>query len=540
LASVPGTQKWAFTTGGKISFSSTAVGADGTVYVGSEDGSLYAVNPNGTPKWAFNSGGAIVSSPAIAADGTVYVGSFDGNLYAVRPNGTQKWVFYAHPFVSSPAVGIDGTVFVGSGPLYAVNPEGTYKWAFNTGSTFTSSPAIAADGTIYVGSWDGKLYAVRPNGTQKWAYPIGPPTNAVDYIGSSPAIGLDGTVYMGSWDGNLYAVNPDGTLKWIFGIGKEISSSPVISADGTIYVASANYGLHAVNPDGTQKWVSNLGYNAAVGSDGTIYAVDDYLHLNALTPDGAKKWTFLGNGFTAPPTLDAEGTIYVGGSDGNLYAVYTDSPGPAKSSWPMFHHDVRHTGRYGYIPPPPVPYLYFNPISSPQTIGSPFSVTITARQVDGSLDTSFNGEVILSSSVPVGTSFVYLSNGVWNGQVNVLGDGSNLVLQATGGGQSGTSNPFSTAGAATVSGNLSGVVTNDASNSVPIAGATVHLSLAANGPDAYPPQTTDASGRYAFSGVASGDNYYLWATKLGATSPSSYRVAIPAWGIARNLQIPTA
>ena len=145
-----------------------------------------------------------------------------------------------------------------------------------------------------------------------------------------------------------------------------------------------------------------------------------------------------------------------------------------------------------YILPPPksksLISLLINSPPTPVTVGNPFPMTITARKVDGSVDTSFNGEVILSSSVPVGPSLVYLSNGVWNGQVNVLGDGSNLVLQAMGGGLSGTSNPFSTAGAASVSGSVSGVVTNDASNSVPIAGATVHLSRAANGPDASRPK----------------------------------------------------
>jgi outer membrane protein assembly factor BamB len=36
-------------------------------------------------KWAFATGGAIYSSPAIGADGTVYVGSYDRDLYAIGP-----------------------------------------------------------------------------------------------------------------------------------------------------------------------------------------------------------------------------------------------------------------------------------------------------------------------------------------------------------------------------------------------------------------------------------------------------------------------
>jgi outer membrane protein assembly factor BamB len=46
--------------------SSSAIGIDGTVYVGSQDTYLYAINPDGTMKWKFK-GGSFESSPAIGA-----------------------------------------------------------------------------------------------------------------------------------------------------------------------------------------------------------------------------------------------------------------------------------------------------------------------------------------------------------------------------------------------------------------------------------------------------------------------------------------
>ena len=81
--------KWSYATGGPI-LSSPGIGADGTIYVGSGDKSLCAVNPDGTLKWSYATGGEVRSSPAIDADGTIYVGSYDGKLYAVNPNGTLK------------------------------------------------------------------------------------------------------------------------------------------------------------------------------------------------------------------------------------------------------------------------------------------------------------------------------------------------------------------------------------------------------------------------------------------------------------------
>ena len=83
--------KWSFTTGTYIS-SSPAIGADGTIYVGSADNNLYAVNPDGSQKWSFTTGSAVHSSPAIGADGTIYVGSFDNKLYAISGETPTNWL----------------------------------------------------------------------------------------------------------------------------------------------------------------------------------------------------------------------------------------------------------------------------------------------------------------------------------------------------------------------------------------------------------------------------------------------------------------
>ena len=340
----PGLEKWAFATGGQ-SFSAPAIGADDIIYFGSEDGNLYAVNPNGTLKWKFATGGPVDTSPAIGADGTIYVGvgAYTRYLYAVNPNGTQKWVFSlgAQNFVtgsfSSPAIGADGTIYVGSwdGNLYALTDGGQgsvkEKWAFVTGGAVYSSPAIGADGTIYVGSYDGNLYAITDGGqntvTQKWALVAG------GSVYSSPAIGADGTIYVGSavsnsYDEDLYAVKPDGTLKWVFATGYIGGSSPAIGGDGTIYIASSTFpsgNVYAVNPDGTEKWeflTSGTVYrDPSIGADGTIYVGSDDHNVYAVNPNGTQKWVFATGGAPSPPAIGADGTIYFGDNDGNLYAV---------------------------------------------------------------------------------------------------------------------------------------------------------------------------------------------------------------------------
>ena len=43
------------------------------------------------PKWRFETRSSVYSSPALAADGTVYVGSWDSCLYAINPDGMLRW-----------------------------------------------------------------------------------------------------------------------------------------------------------------------------------------------------------------------------------------------------------------------------------------------------------------------------------------------------------------------------------------------------------------------------------------------------------------
>jgi len=65
--------------------SSPAIGADGTIYSGCDNGKVYALNPDGSLKWSYQTEGKVSSSPAIGADGIIYIGSWDGKVYAFGP-----------------------------------------------------------------------------------------------------------------------------------------------------------------------------------------------------------------------------------------------------------------------------------------------------------------------------------------------------------------------------------------------------------------------------------------------------------------------
>ncbi|MDD5023663.1 MAG: PKD domain-containing protein [Methanoregula sp.] len=238
-----GLSKWrapAASKGAKTIRGSPAIGSDGTLYFASDG--LYALDPAaGVLKWKNTT--ATVSaanyvSPAIGDDGTIYLGSESTKtMFAYNPDGTPKWSYLTGGAITgSAAIGTDGTIYFGSADnnVYALNPNGTLKWSYTAGGTFSKgTPAIGPDGTIYIGNYgDYKVYAFNPGGTPKWTYLTGGP------IDGSPSAGADGTVYIGSNDNKIYALNPDGSLKWFYTTEGLISGSPSIGADGTLYIIS--------------------------------------------------------------------------------------------------------------------------------------------------------------------------------------------------------------------------------------------------------------------------------------------------------------
>ena len=187
-----GTLKWTFDA--KKPFTSPSIDAfTDTIYIGTHvawgDNGLYALYPNGTLKWEFEPDnvvyGAILSPPAIAEDGTLYFGTGEGRIYAVDKNGIKKWHKYVGQYPTPPVIGKDGTIYIAAtkkvsptyphedGYLYAINPDGTIKWRTMLDSDipydycYPSSMAIGKDGRIYIGTWFGSekedwgyLYAI--------------------------------------------------------------------------------------------------------------------------------------------------------------------------------------------------------------------------------------------------------------------------------------------------------------------------------------------------------------------------------------------
>ena len=330
---------------------SPAIGSDGTIYIETADGYLYAINSNGTLKWKYQVEGHMLLgtlSPTIIADGTIYieaVSDTNNYLYAINSNGTLKWKYnIEYSRNTFPAlITSDGIIYIESedSNLYAINSNGGLKWKFETGGNISSPLAIAPDGTIYVSSRNknsNNLYAINSDGTLKWE------RKKIGFnIYSFPVVASNGIIYaegmdnhIGAGDHNLYAINPDGTLKWKVKIGG-VSCSPAIASDGTIYTGGGLY-LYAINPDGTLKWKVKIGYDISfpiISLNGTVY-VASLDSLYAINPEGTLRWEYKTSSLLtkSSPVIDSSGIVYIFSGD-TLYAIGNSRHYPARPSSPI-------------------------------------------------------------------------------------------------------------------------------------------------------------------------------------------------------------
>lgn len=273
-------EAWNFPTNNSI-YSSPAV-AGGTVYIGSLDGNLYALNAaTGTKKWLYATGGSVESSPAVSGN-VVYAGSDDGKLYALTTAGALKWVFTPPAWATS--------------PVY-------------------SSPTVA-NGVVYIGLGSNGLYAVNAStGALKWKV-VG-----ASSVQSTPAV-AGGLVFWGDDDGNVHAYDlASHAVAWTDSAASPVRSSATIT-NGNVFFSTEAGGEEEYETYGKYlgPWFGGRVAGAAAAYDSVYATADQCLCSIPLHSDGNAIAYEPTASFTAAPAI-ANGIVYAGDSDGMLHAA---------------------------------------------------------------------------------------------------------------------------------------------------------------------------------------------------------------------------
>jgi outer membrane protein assembly factor BamB len=267
-------------------WSGTAV-HDGTVYVGTKDGRVVAINSSTENlEWSYS------TAPATALTSGL----------ACSPSAVSATI-YTTPIVSGDLVYI-GTY---SGQVLALNmlarrqnltfpQRGNDEWEWYCPIDNAKSNAIVADlamseDALYVASSNGRVYSLdKGSGDESWRREDIPVL--AEKLWTSPVIQVN-TLYVSTYNGHIYALSVEtGELDWSFESEAGFASSPTIYRD-TIFLGSFDHHLYAIK----------------IGSD-------------------VLEWRFpekpAGNWFWASPVVD-EGIVYAGCLDGKLYAIEADT-----------------------------------------------------------------------------------------------------------------------------------------------------------------------------------------------------------------------
>jgi outer membrane protein assembly factor BamB len=322
----PASTAWTFTTGNEI-LANPGVG-NGVVYVGSKDNNLYAVNA-ATGKQIWKSQQGWVTAAPEVVNGMVCVATTEGEFSALRAaTGVAAWQQQTGtPAAFKPNWAVDnGTVIL----LSATQPLTVYDVVTGAqGSTTFGSPGQFAGGAI--GAANGVLYAVQETGA---LFALRIDTGSTVWSRSVPSNGFftsivisGGALYITDDSGMLYSLNAaNGNSNWSYPAGGS-QVTPPVTADGMIYVTDDRGILHAITAAGgkrvwTRQTISSGEIGPAVNGGRLYVSTGQALQaLDAKTGNAVWSYTPPNTGALVSTPAVANGLVFVGSTDDNLYAI---------------------------------------------------------------------------------------------------------------------------------------------------------------------------------------------------------------------------
>ena len=256
---------------GYVKTSNPVFSPDGkTMYIPTSTpaGHLFAIDVvSGEFKWVFAisqityGGGALV-----APDGTIYQcvrNATINNVYAINPNGTQKWAVKLDAAIGAfPALSADGVLYclTNKSTLYALDASsGAIKWQQSLDGATGSAVAIDKAGNVYAGT-SAAIYSFKSNKEQNWKL------EEVNVTEQATFALKDQVLYATLKNGGLVAVDmTNGTKKWTYPTTKGDAYFPIADKNGNVYFTEkGSQTVHAVNASGSKIWEKNVSVALAV------------------------------------------------------------------------------------------------------------------------------------------------------------------------------------------------------------------------------------------------------------------------------------
>ena len=217
----------------------------GSLYIGSTDGIVYALDAEtGDLLWNFETEKEIWATPAVNGD-TIYIGSFDEKFYAINAaDGSKKWEFTTEGAIVATPVIYNGIIYFGSldKNLYAVDTtSGNKKWQFSGENWFWAMPVLH-EGRIYAGCMDDRLYVLDAiTGNKINEIDLGSP------VPSTPVI-IGDKLIVASKEGIVFSVNTaSGSLTTLVELDELEILGPLTGYGSIVYIHTQDKKLHRIN-----------------------------------------------------------------------------------------------------------------------------------------------------------------------------------------------------------------------------------------------------------------------------------------------------
>jgi outer membrane protein assembly factor BamB len=146
--------------------------SNGTLYLGSLDGAIEALGPDGSPRWSEDVGGAVAGDVTVAGD-TVYAGTLESRFVALdAASGAERWHFDGSDWFWAKPLITDDTLYVATtgGRVYALDrASGQERWHSNTTESDVHTSPVIVGGALVIADRHGWVYGLDPNnGTELW------------------------------------------------------------------------------------------------------------------------------------------------------------------------------------------------------------------------------------------------------------------------------------------------------------------------------------------------------------------------------------
>jgi hypothetical protein len=391
------------------------------------------------------------STHTITASSTVAAGNGKQYSWSSWSDGGAQTHSYTVPtsnFTITVNYGIQWQVTFNQSGLDGTTAVGTVLTVNGTNVAYSGLPY-----TVWVNNGDRLVYSYNATVTssttgKQFVVGLVSPVSPLAGISSmQTVIGGYTTQYYLTTNSTSGSTNGSGWYN--AGSSATISATPPNAGGGEQYVWNGWVGTGSGSYTGINNPATNaVTLNAAITE--TASWINQYQVTVTASPSGAIGGTFAvtytmsGTTHTneqhnAPWTqwIDASTTVTVSSPqnyyNGYTFSSYTNNPVTVNSNQTIT------LVYYGALD-----HLIFNAISSPQTSGSAFSVTVTAKDLYGTTVTNYTTTNTLSVSTGTinPTTTGAFSSGVWTGSVTVTGAGSGITISTSGSSKTGTSGTF--------------------------------------------------------------------------------------------------